>query len=385
MSAEFSLYLDVVRVTAAFFVLWSHTNTKGLSEGIPPGTQFGHTAVIVFFVLSGYVIAYVTDSRRLSAKDYAVGRIARIYSVALPALILTLLLDLAGEAVNAQVYEGQTTHDFWWLRLITTTTLMNEFWGLSIQAFSNGPFWSIAYEGWYYILFGLYTFTRGPYRNVILVVGLLLCGPKIILLLPVWLMGVHLHRVQVWRRMSPRAGLVLFVTSVALFVGFHEASVDSRLRGVVADVVGAQFQFERMTFSAGFLGDYVLGSIVLLNFASFRAAAPAIGRALMFCAAPIRWISGYTLSLYLFHKPLMLFFIAILAGPPGDQGFLFEVVVLVIVAALALGLFTERRKDLCRDATVRLFDKGEALLRQSGLSQWLGSVLREEGGGYRVS
>ncbi len=97
VSREFSLYLDLVRILAAAVVLYSHANLRALSERILPGESLGHSAVVVFFVLSGYVIAFVTDTRERSGRDYAISRFARIYSVALPALIVTMFADLVGQ------------------------------------------------------------------------------------------------------------------------------------------------------------------------------------------------------------------------------------------------------------------------------------------------
>jgi peptidoglycan/LPS O-acetylase OafA/YrhL len=53
----------------------------------------GAEAVDVFFVLSGFVIGYATDSRERTPLTYAINRLARIYSVAIPALAATFILD----------------------------------------------------------------------------------------------------------------------------------------------------------------------------------------------------------------------------------------------------------------------------------------------------
>ena len=61
MSRVFSLYPDVVRFLAAMMVLLYHTNWV-----YRPGfliTNLGHETVVIFFALSGFVIAYVVDTR----------------------------------------------------------------------------------------------------------------------------------------------------------------------------------------------------------------------------------------------------------------------------------------------------------------------------------
>lgn len=361
MSREFSLYLDAVRVLAAVFVVLSHTNLRTLTADVPVASDYGHTAVVVFFVLSGYVISLTATTKEKTGRQYAVNRIARISSVAVPALLLAPLLDGVGQKLNPAIYVGQTTQGFWWLRILAGLTLSNEVWGLSIQAFSNAPFWSISYEGWYYILFGLLTYYQGHHKRLVLFVAALLCGPKILLLLPVWLMGLFLQRSAVANRLSRRSGAVLYVASMAMFVAFHALGAEAYFRRVVAALVGIHFQLDWMTYSGGFLGDYVLGAIVALNFAAFRAAAVPLGWPLLRFEGVIRWTAGLTLSLYLFHRPLLLFFMALLRGDPQHSLFLVETLMLVALAVVVLGALTERQRHGARN----LVDGGFSLFMRA--------------------
>ncbi len=233
---------------------------------------------------------------------------------------------------------------------------MNEFWGLSIQAFSNTPFWSIAYEGWYYILFGVYVFWSGVTRRAALVLVGLVAGPEILLLFPVWLMGVHLQRADVWRRMGVGTALIVFAASNVLIVVFHWVDLAGRLSLLVGSVVGRDFQLERMTFLGGFLGDYVLGGLVALNFGSFRQACQLLGRPLVAMAGPIRFAASFTFSLYLFHRPLLLMWTAIVDGDPRSSVFLLVVILLVAISVVVLAMATERRKDWYKAKTAAAFD-----------------------------
>ena len=53
-----------------------------------------------------------------------------------------------------------------WVVFLAAATFTNEIWFSSIRPFSNGPFWSLGYEAWYYAIFGVWTFTRGRRRLV---------------------------------------------------------------------------------------------------------------------------------------------------------------------------------------------------------------------------
>lgn len=55
-------------------------------------------------MLSGFVIAYVTDQRETSAATYTISRLARVYSVSLPAMIATFTLDTIGRTLRPDLY-----------------------------------------------------------------------------------------------------------------------------------------------------------------------------------------------------------------------------------------------------------------------------------------
>ena len=93
MKKDLSAFLDLMRTLAAFSVFMSHLSKPQFDgESLSIFFQWGHTAVIVFFVLSGFVISWAAE-RDGSAREYIINRASRIYSVALPALALTWMID----------------------------------------------------------------------------------------------------------------------------------------------------------------------------------------------------------------------------------------------------------------------------------------------------
>ncbi|HTC84425.1 MAG TPA: acyltransferase family protein, partial [Rhizomicrobium sp.] len=101
MKKELSVYLDILRVLAAAAVFLSHLSWLEISGGFLWQLQpYGHPAVIVFFVLSGYLIQYSVAARENRLADYAVARLGRLYSVVIPALILTYIFDRIGASHN---------------------------------------------------------------------------------------------------------------------------------------------------------------------------------------------------------------------------------------------------------------------------------------------
>ena len=52
-------------------------------------------------------------------------------------------------------------------------TMLNEFWFVAITPFSNVPYWSIACESWFFLIFGVFMFAP-PRLRWPLAAGLLL-------------------------------------------------------------------------------------------------------------------------------------------------------------------------------------------------------------------
>lgn len=66
-----AIYLNLLRVIAASFVFLEHFSLTRISAGtFDPVGVYGHDAVMVFFVISGYVIAYVVNERGYTFTDY---------------------------------------------------------------------------------------------------------------------------------------------------------------------------------------------------------------------------------------------------------------------------------------------------------------------------
>lgn len=107
--------------------------------------NLGTEAVVVFFVLSGLLITFAA-SRQPAAEKFLTARLARLWSVCLPALALTVAADLSGQYLSLESYAPfQPYSAFKWLATIGTNSLfLNQVWHLNIYAGTNGPFWSLS-------------------------------------------------------------------------------------------------------------------------------------------------------------------------------------------------------------------------------------------------
>lgn len=357
LDEPFSVYLDLVRFLAALAVVLMHVRQFGLAAG--PGadhlTMLGREAVMAFFVLSGFVIAWSTATRRPHARDYAVARCARIYSVALPVLLLGFVLaSLAPRPVAGMAKAYQL--DKPWLYIPLHLLFIGDVWNLSEVPPWLAPWWSLNYEAWYYVLFGVLCYARGMRRTALTILVLAVMGIKLWLLLPVWLAGVALYRWQAHHSLPQGLAWLGWFASLMLLVLYEASGVEEVLREAGrASILGQQFALGN---ADRFLADYAFCAIVCLNFACARFAGFG---ALLRCAGPIRRLASYTLTLYLSHALVLAIWPALYAHDPANPVDLLALGAAVFLATAVLGMLTEQRKDLFRRLFARLFAQLDVL------------------------
>jgi peptidoglycan/LPS O-acetylase OafA/YrhL len=223
MTNPLSLYLDALRFGAALAVFVSHYATGRISGGLFWRFDGGRTAVLVFFVLSGFVIAWVSDTRERTLEEYGLSRVARLYSVIIPVFVLTAVLDTIGKAIDPRLYGPEWGHSMAHpvIDYALSAVFLGESWTIRVLPGFNVPYWSLNYEAWYYVLFAAAIFLRGRPRIAALIAAALLAGPRILFLLAVWLMGVAAWQ---WRAELPRQlGRPLVFVCLAGFIALRHS------------------------------------------------------------------------------------------------------------------------------------------------------------------
>jgi peptidoglycan/LPS O-acetylase OafA/YrhL/predicted ATP-grasp superfamily ATP-dependent carboligase len=349
MNRSFSIYLDLVRVASALLVVLYHSNLRLLSTDKLPFSNHGHAAVIVFFVLSGYVISHITAARENTPLEYWSSRLSRFYSLALPTVLLTPLLDQAGAAMAPQFYDGATTHGLAWLRILTSLGFLNEVWFLSIMSFSNVPYWSLCYEFWYYVLFAAVSFTAGRKRLLLCGAIVLLLGPKILVLAPVWATGVVLQRWGWLQRVRPLPGAALVLGSWLAYGLFHQYGFTELGSQWLRQMIGERWHHQ-MAFSKFFLTDYPLALIVACNFVGVRALSAQLATPLRLLEPAIRPLAAYSFTTYILHQPLILFYAALFNADPATPYFYAATMLATFASIFLIGAVTEARRHHWRRA-----------------------------------
>jgi len=245
-------------------------------------TRTGHEAVLIFFVLSGYlvggqVIKHVREGR-FSIGAYALERSTRIFIPLIPACIFTVAI--------AWLTLGQASN---WLQMLLNMLGLNGV--LTATLYGNAPLWTLAYEIWFYILAGAigYIFSTRQWAPI----GFLLiaCSVAVFCVLDAryvlfWSMGA------VCILFSGRTILLVgAVGFVCLMFGILDYQLAAESKSFVNVVYLPQPVAEALI---------VFGVCLIICF----LCEPAVDSALRILRKPALYLSSISYTLYLFHYPL---------------------------------------------------------------------------------
>lgn len=361
-----SAFLDVVRFATAMVVMSSHMGP--FSPRFVVMTQYGHLAVCVFFVLSGFVIRMVTRTRETGMGDFLIDRGSRIYSVVLPALVLTLLLDPVSFAGNPARYtelSGVTAihPGAALLEVFTNLTFTAQTWGYETNPLSNSPFWSLSFECIYYVVFALIVLGRKPWQRLLAVAILMLAGPSVAFLLPVWWLGVWMYdaygKLAAQRRslLVATGAVVLMLAALVVFrhgvmdflqatdevhrTAWLEGWLPAVWKARFADATGVVPWVSRATPSFYLFGAIVAVLMLWVLLCVDRWWPVLPGRV----AHTLRWVANGTFGLYLFHLPVL---ILIACWAPQCQRYLWPVAVGIPLLAIVASRWLDRFKLVIR-------------------------------------
>ncbi len=348
-----SLLLDVLRFSLCLLVLAGHMSQGWFGGGWPNLMPLADGAVPGFFVLSGFVIRYVTRTRERDGRRYFASRASRIYSVVLPAIVLTAVLDALTRRIDPVLYRYVLQPTTWRdvpAHVLVNLLFLRESWGHAVLLLSNIPMWSLGYEVPYYVLFGFATFLKGPARIVALLLCGLVAGPQVLFLLPIWWSGIWLYDLWQWFRSprasaSARAALLAGAVAALLFLylplggttGFQRiASLPNPLALLHQPVVRASM-FE---YSTGLLS---FATLLLLLCSTDLLRLPKHTPAV----STVRFVAESTFTLYLFHFPMLMFAGALhLYSTSLDKVLVMAaIVVFCIAASVPIGRFKRWLRD----------------------------------------
>ncbi|MFZ1961913.1 MAG: acyltransferase, partial [Roseiarcus sp.] len=122
LSARLTASLDAARAIAACYVVFHHVaNDRGWSTGAGWLFRFGQEAVLIFFLLSGFVIFANERTRASRQTGYYLRRFRRIYPSLIAAMVVSTLIAIDNRTI---------AYTFSWKALLGTLASIQDLSGL---------------------------------------------------------------------------------------------------------------------------------------------------------------------------------------------------------------------------------------------------------------
>jgi peptidoglycan/LPS O-acetylase OafA/YrhL len=354
LSKSLSSYLDFMRFGAAFAVLLGHMDQDGIGSPWFLLGRFSHEAVIVFFVLSGFIIYSSTVGNKRTVTDYAIARASRIYSVALPAVAFSMLVSgLVTWLMPEVARQLSNFRPISWTDVVSCLFFLNESWMRLGDLSLNNPYWSVCYEVWYYVIFGCWFFARSTRQRVVLVaLACLVAGPAILVLFPIWLMGAWLAA-KGRNRLSgkPLLAALVFVLPIVAIGLQRWLGWDLMLRIYLHNTIPGYW---RLMNSQRVVTDMLLGLLVTAHISAFSGLSPQIHMFFERHASKFGWWAGFSFTLYLFHRPITQLLGAYAPNESGHPVRVLVTAALVLAVCFWISLVTERQLPKLRRQLQRM-------------------------------
>lgn len=357
-NAEHYYWLDLFRGLASLIVVTTHCRTMLFVEyGLLPTsdkttpnliffflTRIAHEAVLLFFVLSGFLVGGKVIQRlkagTFDLKSYTLDRTVRIMLPLLSALIIIIISNtVTGQKFTVIDYIGNI---------------------LSLQGilvpWVSGPLWSLAYEVWFYVLMGgvalWLTTTKESYKYIgalIVFVNFLIfsyCLKSTFLF--IWLLGA----------------LSFFYVKKNNYLLF--GSIVLLLASIIAyQLYGKESRTLEQTFNIEVIAELCLGLSMCVIVQQVILRKPK-GKLMLFVNKMGTKLADFSYTLYLTHLPIV--YLLIHFGFPKSKsinavsvGYYIAAIVIVIVCAYAIYFVFERRTKYVKDILKRKMSPKKAL------------------------
>jgi peptidoglycan/LPS O-acetylase OafA/YrhL len=207
-------------VVYAHLIPWGYFQSSKMSPNNPLRyLDFGHEAVLIFFMLSGYVIGLNhihTPFNKINVISYLKKRAVRLYPIYLMAIIISFLI-ITNEAFSVQQLIG---HLFFTQEILVTTIS------------SNSPLWSLSYEVVFYLFF-LVLWRAGKYNTYlclaisILSVAYVLKNPGATILKSLligaifWMLGLYIAQTKTMIIATVKRKWRSFISYFAIILSIH--------------------------------------------------------------------------------------------------------------------------------------------------------------------
>lgn len=211
------LNIDFLRFIASIGIVYHHSHLFFLEPSLREAAsqRTGGLALFVdlFFMISGYVMAFVYSGRLNTARDYKIflwRRVARLY----PLHLLLLVLSIFAWAILLTRGSSSTAPSFSPACILNTALLLQEYINCGSPFVFNGVVWSISIEMGMYLLLPLLLLLAGRWLKLFaLLCFALLC--LAIISIAIWLYYPEID----WEALpNLLRGLVSFPLGILVFI-----------------------------------------------------------------------------------------------------------------------------------------------------------------------
>jgi len=193
LSPSSSLLLDLIRVLAAQAVVIGHSiGWLNIAPALrPPRAPYMQTAaVVVFFIMSGFLVSYTTEIKSSSGKysfgEYFIDRFSRIYTTLVPSLFLIAVIDFVHIWLFPETYGylGEYVKAFDFRTFLGNLLMLQDHpvlrWLSRLMSGINGgigelvnitsfgsarPLWVVAIMWWVYMFYGWFVLSQNKLRK----------------------------------------------------------------------------------------------------------------------------------------------------------------------------------------------------------------------------
>jgi len=360
------LYLDALRGGASLLVVFGHASSVFIPNSPVNKIHVGDFAVLIFFILSGFLISFSLFSKISKSKYpfsfFFADRFSRIFVPYVPVIFAVAIFDhfIINALHEINIYgqikwvDNIEPRHTWWhfignvlmlqdyplFQILRVTGFSDEFF---IRPYgSAAPFWTVSIEWWLYVCFGM----------------------------GVWI----LYQPTDWKlwKIKLFCGGAFLISSVTVFYNFVAGSAQclSMVWGLGACFgwLLANNRFPKSISKNIFLSIFVFSSVCMvvrvlamridnieklmeLQFATFLMAAifslfflldkkevesPIFG-------GSIKWLANYSYSMYLTHNTVLIFtHVFIFSGKPSGWIGMFVSIILSNIVAIGFWWCFER-------------------------------------------
>jgi peptidoglycan/LPS O-acetylase OafA/YrhL len=330
ISDALSSFLNFLRGISAQLVVIGHLlSVYGLNNSLLLGWEIQNLGVMVFFILSGFLIFYTAFAKgeKYGIVNFLIDRTSRIFTPLVPGLILVVVLDyfILKPNLISEEHWNYSMPDFLYTLLLIQNHPIFLFFFDSGSFGSGRPLWTVSVEWIFYLCFAILFYWNRISSKVI---------PILVL---IFLMLTPLYYI------SGRGGglTIYWIFGVLVSVLYvKNIRVTNSVFGAVLIIIFSIIAFVYRGYFMGILDFYDVGLALCLAIAIYGATLTFVSNKSFFGRFFIKTklfndtVASFSYSLYLIHYTLIYVMFFLFEGIEIKYSLMFNFIVVNIVSYL---------------------------------------------------